>query len=184
MVSMARPLIGWCWESQWEASQFSLVNCPYFLPTFPILLNPAELMDADGGLNVHHIVLVPTFDDVVVFITVITEAPPRVFAHPVEGKDFESVGMPLVRRQDHSPFTGYHVLCHVKAEAAKIAKGANLFPLVGCFDSMSAVFDNHESVPLCYRDQRVHVASAAGEVDRQDGFGTVRDFGRHLLRID
>ena len=41
---MACAHIRLLWQSQWEASKFSLVGRPYFLPTFPILLNAAELI--------------------------------------------------------------------------------------------------------------------------------------------
>ena len=103
---MACAHIRLLWQSQWEASKFSLVGRPYFLPTFPILLNAAELVDADCRLDVHHIVLVATLDDVVVFVTLIAKSLPCVLAHPVERKDLDPVSMPLVSCQDHSPFAG------------------------------------------------------------------------------
>src|SRR5262249_37451448 len=118
--------------------------------------------------------------DVVVFVTLITEAAPRVFAHSMQGKDFSAIGMLLVGRQYHSPFAGRHIFGDVKAETAKTAHRAGLFTLVGCFDGMSAVFDNHEPALLRDRDQRVHLASTAGEVDWQDSFGAARDFGPNL----
>ena len=92
--------------------------------------------------------------------------------------------MPLVGRQDHSPLASHHVLCHVKAKATETTECAGLFIFVDRFDGVSAVFNNRKSAPLRNHDESVHVASAAGEVDRHDGFGTARDFGRHLLRID
>ncbi len=141
-------------------------------------------MDPNRRLKVHHVVFVATFDNVVVLVTLITEAPPRVFAHPVQGKDFEPIGISFVHRQNHSPLPSRHIFGHVKAEAAKTAECASLFSLVGCFYGMSAVFDNHESVPPRDRDQRVHVASAAGDVDWHDGLCPARDFGRDFPGID
>src|ERR1700730_200596 len=92
--------------------------------------------------------------------------------------------MAFVRRQDHSPLAGRHVLCHVKAKATETTECAGLFTLVGGLDSVSAVFNNREAMSLRNRDERVHVASKAGEVDRNDGFRMARDFGLHLARID
>src|SRR6266851_10063690 len=110
MISVARPLVRLRRKCQGEAGEFPLIDGPYFLPTLPIHLNPAELMDPNSRLNVHHVVLVATIDNVVVLVTLITESPPRVFAHAVQGKDFESISMLLVHRQDHSALAGRHVL--------------------------------------------------------------------------
>jgi hypothetical protein len=178
MVGMARPFIRFRWKSQWEVSKCFLVSCPYFLPPFPILLNTAELMDADSRLNVHHVVLVATLDDVVVLIPLITKSLPRVFAHPVEGKDLDPVSMTSSVVQDSPRRRMFFV---VKAKAAETTECAGLFTFVGGFDGVSAVFYNHEARGCAIvRESPAQARPAKGP---HDGFGMARYFGRHLLDI-
>src|SRR5713226_2287548 len=103
-------------EEQRQPAEFLVVTCPYFLAPLPVPRDPAKLMKADCSLDVHHVVFVAALDDVVVRVAGFAEAPPGILAHAMEREYLQAICEFLVRRQDHSAFTGRDILGDVKTE--------------------------------------------------------------------
>src|SRR5260370_11965749 len=85
------------WKCQREVAKFPLVAGPYCLTALPVCLDAAQLMQADRGLNVHHVVLVAALDDVIVFVARVAESPPRVFVHAVQSEDPKTIRIVFAR---------------------------------------------------------------------------------------
>src|SRR6185503_13904970 len=65
-------------------------------PAIPPALNASELMDSQGGLQIHHVVFESTLDDFVVLESGVAVSPPRVVAHAVESEHLQSADILLV----------------------------------------------------------------------------------------
>ena len=123
-----------------------------------------QLVNADGRLDVHHVVFKAALGHVIVLVPVVAETPPCIPGEAVKRKDFGPADVLFRSRQDHSAFTGDDVLGHIEAEAAELAEGPRLEPVVLGFDGMGAVFDQDEAVPAHDGKQRIHLAGPS----RQD----------------
>src|SRR5262249_21016719 len=173
----------WSREGQREVAELALIACPYCPPPFPVLFDAAKLMNADGCLDVHHVVLVAAFDNVVVSVAVVAESPPRVLAHAVEGEGLQAIRQLLVRREAHPSRGGRDVLRHIEAEATEGAECAGVSSFVQRLDGMCAVFDQDDSTPLCDPNERIHVAGTAGEMYGQNGPGPARESGLNFFDV-
>ena len=141
-------------------------------------------MDADGGLNIHHIVFEAAFDDLVVLVSGIAEAVPGVLAHAVQGEHLYAADVGLVSRQDHPAFAGGDVLGDIEAEAAEVSDGSGLQAVVFGFDSVRAVLDHLEAMPVRDLHDGAHLAGAAGEVHGENGAGPGGDALLDPRRVD
>src|SRR5689334_9350727 len=78
-------------------------------------------------------------------------------------------------RDYHPTLAGGDVLGGVKTEAAEVAERARLATVILSLNRVRAVFDDAQSVFACDREQLVHIARTAGEVNGQNRFGSRRD---------
>src|SRR6266571_2982485 len=144
----------------------------------------AELVEADGSLNVHHVVLEAGEHDVVARVPLGGEAPPRLAIHAMELEERNLFGNSLVRGADHSPFAGGDVLVGVEGEDGDRVEGADLVPLVFGADRVGRVLDDRQVEFFCQGADRVHVARLAGEVDRNDGLCFYGDLLPYFACVD
>lgn len=72
------------WKPNWQIGERFLIPVPDRLAPLPVGFDAGQLMDADGGLQIHHVVFEAAFDHLVVLVTGVTEAVPGVLAHAVQ----------------------------------------------------------------------------------------------------
>src|SRR6476646_8435930 len=61
------------WSSKREIGERLVILLPDLLASQPVLFDSAQLMDADGGLQIHHVVLETRLDHRIVFVAFIAE---------------------------------------------------------------------------------------------------------------
>ena len=134
-----------------------------------------ELVQAERGLDVHHIVLVPRRDDLVVLAAFFAEAVPCLAVHAVEAQK-RNVGGELLVPRCHAPaLSGGHVLVGVEAEDLDIAEAADAPALILRADGVRRVLDHAQVVLFRDRVERIEVNGQSRKVHRHDGARALRD---------
>src|SRR4051812_40421426 len=89
---MAMPLVrpDWRWQPERELSESIQVSIPDLLAPSPARFDLFKLVKADGRLQIHHIIFKAALDHLVVLVALIAKAFPRIFAHPMQPKHFDS----------------------------------------------------------------------------------------------
>ena len=141
-------------------------------------------MDTERRLYVGHIVFVAGLDDIVVFVSVIAVALPRIRAHAVERERAHTVGVFFIVRDGHAAFRGHEIFRHIKAETADIADGPRLPPFVLGLYRMCRVLDYLEFMFFRKRHDSVHIARAPRHVNDDDGFRLFRDLSFDIRYVD
>ena len=99
-------------------------------------------MNAERGLQVHHVVFETALNHLIVLVALIAETMPGVLAHTVQRENSGAGNMFLAPPQNHPALAGRDVLGHVEAEAAEVAKRPCLAPAVLGLDSVRAILDD------------------------------------------
>ena len=132
-------------------------------------------MNADGGLQVGHVVFETGLDHRVVLVALVAETLPGVLAHAVQRQDADPVGQFGIVGQDHAAFAGGQVLGHVEAVTTAQTGSTHRAPVVSGFQGVRAVLDQHQVVLADDRHDGVHVAGAPGEMHDQHRPGALAD---------
>src|SRR4051794_22249117 len=98
-------------------------------------------MNAEGGLQIHHVILKTAFDDLIMLESRITVAAPCIMAHSMEGKNLQPLHIRLITGKNHSALPGTDILGRVKTEAAKIAQRSRHSAAMVGFDSVGAILN-------------------------------------------
>src|SRR5262249_37011900 len=113
----------------------------------------SKLMDSNRGQNVAEIVFKTRLDNLVIPVSVLGIAVPRVLTNSMETQNFHFVEQLLVMSDNHSAFACRQILCRIKAVADGIAAvcanriaGTDWLASVMRTDSVRRVFDNVQSV--------------------------------------
>jgi hypothetical protein len=107
----------------------------------PARLDPPQLVDADGSLQIHHVVLEAGLHDPVVLVAFVAEPLPGVLTHAVQGQNLDASGVLLVAGENHASLASYHALRNVEAKAAKLTEPTSFPSPVFRLDSMGTVLN-------------------------------------------
>src|SRR3989344_8894545 len=109
-----------------------------------MVLNARELVEAERGLNICHIVLVARLDDVVMLVSFIAVAFPRISAHAMEREDAHPFRIVYIICDCHTALGSNEIFRRIKTEASNVADRANFPPLILTLHSVRRVLDDFE----------------------------------------
>jgi hypothetical protein len=144
----------------------------------------AELVDAQGRLDVGQVVLEAGEDDVVGSRCLLGRRVglPGVAPHPVEAPELDPVGELVVIRRHHATLPRRHVLDRVEGEAggggAVGGAGADRATFIGGPGGVGGVLQDLDVLaagPAEHRADTVEIRGLTGEVDRDDRLGARRE---------
>jgi hypothetical protein len=141
------------------------------LPRLDDLVDPADLRDPHGGLEVGHPVVVTGH---LVLVPL---------AHALVAQDAQPVGDGVVVGRDHAALTGGEVLGGVEGERSDPER-AGTGAVVGRTVGLRRVLHDVQAAVPGDGHERVHVGGLAVEVDRHEHLGAVPDRGRDGRRVD
>jgi len=139
MIGVPRVFRWFLRKDQRQVADFLLIDRPYFLTPLPVFADPTQLMDTEGGLDTHHVVLVATLDNLVVLVTFVAEATLRVFAHSVQRKHLNPIRVSFVRRQNHSSLTRREVFRHLRTKTPEGTERSSMLSFVHRLDRVSTM---------------------------------------------
>ena len=125
-------------------------------------------MDPDGSLQIHHVVLKASLNDLIMLVALVTKTVPCILAHSVQSQHFCPGDKLLVTANNHPAFTSDNIFGGVEAEAAEVAEGASFAPVPGCFNGMGAIFNDCKAMFVGNRHDCVHVTWAACKMHWQN----------------
>ena len=167
-----------------ELGEGLVVALPDLGATLEAGLHPGELMEAEGGLDVGHVVLEAGHRRGVVAVPRVGEASPGVVAQAVEGVALDRLRERRARGGHHPALAGGHVLGDVEAERSHVPDDPDAPAPVLRSDRVGRVLDHHQVVSSRDVHDRVHVARTPVEMHRDDGPRAGRDGGLDALGID
>src|SRR5882757_5905256 len=107
-------------------------------------------MNAQRGLQIHHVVFEPSLDDEVVLVAFIAKTLPGIFAHAMQCENFDVREILLTAGKYHATFAGRDVLCSVETEATEITKRSNFATVILALNGMCAIFDQLQPMSFSY----------------------------------
>ncbi len=111
-------------------------------------LQPRDLRQSHGRLEVGHVAFEAGGDDLIVQVTGVGEPTPRVLRQAVQRQHLDPVGQGFVGGEHHAAFGRGQVLGHIEAEAAQVAEGADRPPAIGGLDGVGAILDHAKPMAL------------------------------------
>src|SRR5215468_5872058 len=137
------------------------VDGGYSLALASHLLGARQLMDADGGGDVSHVVLESGRDDPVIPVPAPRVPVPRVAGKPVQRHQFHPLGQKSVIGDGHAAFSGSYGFVSIEGEASYSGGSLSASPPgiagaapPGSRESMRGVLHNPQSV---FRGEPVHL---------------------------
>src|SRR5260370_39942574 len=106
-----RVRLVWSGQADRQISKSFVIGLPEFISSLQVLFDPRQLVNADGSLQIHHIVLEARKYHLVVLITFIRKALPGVLTHAMKSINPKLVGEFLIVGRDHAALAGDHILC-------------------------------------------------------------------------
>ena len=148
------------------------------------LVDPPDLRQRRGGLEIGEVRLPAGLDDVVVPERAGLRAPPRVAGDAVGPEQPQPLGHRR-RAGRHDPaLAAGEALGGIQREAREIADRPDLPAADGRLDGVGGVLDDRDLTAPHRRLDRIHVARATGEVHRHDRPGARRDRRLYEVGVD
>lgn len=160
-----------------------VVSMPDSLSLAPVAIDARQLVDAQRGLQVHHVVLEACFHHLVMFVTFIGKAFPGVAAEPVQAECLDAGGVFVAVGDGHAPFAGDDVLGHVEGKTADVAERAGFAAADLGFDGMGAILNHMEPMAAGDGHEGIHCAWSACKMHRDNGPGFFGNFAFHIFRV-
>ncbi len=98
-------------------------------------------MNANGRLNVHHIIFKAAFNDLVMFVPFIRKPFPCIFAHAMKSKCLDAGGIRFLCGNDHAAFTGDNIFGYIKTKTSKVTECTRFSAFIFGFNGVRAVFN-------------------------------------------
>jgi hypothetical protein len=148
------------------------------------LVHRGELVDAEGGLQVHEVVLEPRPDDLDLRRAALGVAVPGGLLQAVEAQGPQLAGEAGVRERQHAALAGGHVLDRMEGEHAQAVEEADVPAFVERANAVGRVLEDPQRVPPGEVEQRIHVGRGAAEVHGEDAHRAIGDGGGGRHGID
>ena len=110
------------WQNRRQLDKRRVVLPPNRPPPFPMELHFRQLVNSNGGLQVHHVIFEPAFHYLVMPIAFVGKTLPGITAHAVQREDLHPAQSLRSARQNHPAFTTGHILGHIKTETTDVAE--------------------------------------------------------------
>src|SRR5262249_52549279 len=159
-----------------EIAECSIILVPDLSPSLQVRFDTLDLVHSYGRLQIHHVVLVSDFHDLVMLVTVIREPFPRILRHSMQRKYLEARGNFAVVGQHHTALTRNNILSGIKTQNSAITKPARLLPVIFCLDCVRAVLDDLQIMRSSEGSQRVHIAGPSCKMHWQYCLGPGSNF--------
>src|SRR5437660_1683305 len=132
-------------------------------------------MNANGCLQISHVVFVSWSHDLIMLVSICTEALVSIDIHSMQTKNSNALG-PFRISSCHQPPLGCgEILSNVKAKARKITDSADGAVIVLSLDAVRCVFNYSEVMPTRNIHDLIHCTRPAREMYRNNSFGSGRD---------
>jgi len=132
-------------ELQGQIREGLVVALPDRLASGQVRLDPRELMDPEGGLEIRHVVFEAGLGHLVVHVAVVGKALPGILAHPVERERLHTRGQCRIGGDEHSALGGGEVLGRVEGEAGDVGRARHMMAgRVAGLDRVGTIPDHPE----------------------------------------
>ena len=135
-----------------------------------------KLVDAEGGLDIHHVVFETGQQDIIVGGAAGGKTFPGLAAHAMEFHQRDLFGQVLVPGADHAPFAGGDVLVGMKGKDRDAVQGTDFLSLVLGSGGMGGILDDGQIKFCGQSEQWIQITGLAGKMNRDDCAGAGGDF--------
>ena len=143
-----------------------------------------KLMNAERGLDIHHVELVSRFRDIIELLSHFAEAGPCLAVDAMKAKPLQLLVQRLVRKGDRASFARRHILVGVKREYLNVSAGSYPLTFVARSNGMGRVLDDANAASFGKVIEWIEVDWKACKMDGHNRPGSRADDFLHFGYVE